>query len=102
MNALRAVLVAFVLVSSGVLAARAQAVDQPVYTLHVNGLACPFCAYGIEKQLSKVEGVVAIDIDIKAGAITLTLAAGSTLEESTAREAIEAAGFELREFERTR
>ena len=27
------------------------------YQLRVDGLACPFCAYGIEKKLKKTEGV---------------------------------------------
>ncbi len=36
----------------------------PAYKLRVDGLACPFCAYGIEKQLSKLEGVERIDVDI--------------------------------------
>ena len=31
--------------------------DSLVYSLQVNGLACPFCAYGVEKKLSSIEGV---------------------------------------------
>lgn len=31
-----------------------------VYQLHVDGLACPFCAYGIEKKLGEVKGVRAV------------------------------------------
>ena len=70
------------------------------YRLHVDGLACPFCAYGIEKQLSRIDGVETIDIDIGAGAITLGVADGKTLDEPAARRAVEAAGFSLRDFER--
>jgi len=27
------------------------------YIMRVDGLACPYCAYGIEKKLKKIEGV---------------------------------------------
>ena len=90
---------AVVVLALWVASASAQMATQ-TYRLHVDGLACPFCAYGIEKQLSRIDGVETIDIDIGAGAITLTATDGETLDESTARRAVEAAGFSLRDFER--
>ncbi len=92
---------AVVVLALWVASASAQMATQ-TYRLHVDGLACPFCAYGIEKQLSRIDGVETIDIDIGAGAITLTVSDGKTLDESTARRAVEAAGFSLRDFERIR
>ncbi len=70
------------------------------FKLGVDGLACPFCAYGIEKKLSSIEGVENIDIDIKEGVVIVTMADGATLDESAARKAVEDAGFDLRSFER--
>ena len=90
---------AVVVLALWVASASAQMATQ-TYRLHVDGLACPFCAYGIEKQLSRIDGVETIDIDIGAGSITLTATDGKTLDESTARRAVEAAGFSLRDFER--
>ena len=90
---------AVVVLAFWVASASAQMAAQ-TYRLHVDGLACPFCAYGIEKQLSRIDGVETIDIDIGVGAITLTATDGKTLDESTARRAVEAAGFSLRDFER--
>ena len=69
-----------------------------VYQLLVDGLACPFCAYGVEKQLSKIDGVEKIDTDISAGTVTITMAIGAELHEPVAREAVEAAAFTLRGF----
>ena len=89
---------AVVVLAFWVASASAQMATQ-TYRLHVDGLACPFCAYGIEKQLSRIDGVETIDIDIGAGAITLAVTDGKTLDESTARRAVEAAGFSLRDFE---
>ncbi len=72
----------------------------PVYKLRVDGLACPFCAYGIEKQLSKLDGVARIDVDIENGAVMVRLNEGATLDEATAKAAVKRAGFTLRAFER--
>jgi len=71
----------------------------PAYKLRVDGLACPFCAYGIEKRLSAIAGVRAIDVDIASGAVTVTMTEGTTLDEATARKAVRAAGFGLGGFE---
>lgn len=73
---------------------------KPVYTLYADGLACPFCAYGIEKQLFAIEGVAAVETDLKTGTVTITMRDGATLDEPVARTAVEAAGFTLRGFER--
>lgn len=70
------------------------------YKLYVDGLACPFCAYGVEKQLGKLAGVERIDIEIGAGTLTLTMTRDATLDEAVARRAVEAAGFDLEKFER--
>ena len=68
------------------------------YQLGVDGLACPFCAYGIEKQLSYIDGVENIEIDIKKGQVIMTMVEGAVLSEERAREAVTAAGFTLRSF----
>ncbi len=69
-----------------------------VYSLQVDGLACPFCAYGIEKKLSAIDGVEKIDVDIKEGQVIVTLADGASLSEDRARQAVKDAGFTLRAF----
>ena len=66
------------------------------YALGVDGLACPFCAYGIEKKLSAIEGVEDIETDIKSGEVVVTLAEGKMLSEEVARQAVKDAGFTLR------
>lgn len=72
----------------------------PSYRIEVDGLACPFCAYGIEKQLNKINGVEKVETDIKAGAVTVTMRAGRILEKSRAAQAVDKAGFTLGGFER--
>ena len=71
-----------------------------VYTVEVNGLACPFCVYGIEKQLSRIDGVESISTDIKSGTVIITVQAGVVLDEAEAKQAVEDAGFTMRGFKR--
>ncbi|PCJ60466.1 MAG: hypothetical protein COA65_03835 [Rhodospirillaceae bacterium] len=73
----------------------------PSYEIEVAGLACPFCAYGIEKQLDTIEGVEGVATDIRSGIVTVTMRDGSTLDEKTARRAVKAAGFTLSGFKPT-
>src|ERR671919_1505147 len=69
------------------------------YRLQVDGLACPFCAYGIEKKLTALEGVEKVETHIKDGAVIVTMEDGAALDEATAKRAVEAAGFTLNGFE---
>ena len=80
----------------------APAQDATAYTFQADGLACPFCAYSIEKQVKRIPGVETINIDIKKGTVTVTMAAGATLDEAVALKAVEAAGFSFRDFEHVR
>lgn len=70
------------------------------YKLGVDGLACPFCAFGVEKKLGAIKGVQQVAVDIAANTVTVTMAEGATLEEATARKAVKDAGFSLRSFEK--
>ncbi len=73
--------------------------DAHVYKLYVDGLACPFCAYGVEKKVGDLAGVEKVDIEIEEGLVAVTLAAGATLDEAAAKQAVDDAGFSLRKFE---
>ena len=77
----------------------ATAVLADVYKLYVDGLACPFCAYGVEKKVGGLDGVEKVEIEIEDGLVAVTLAEGATLDEATARRAVDEAGFTLRKFE---
>lgn len=83
----------------------ALAADSPVraaahrYKIVVDGLACPFCAYGIEKQLHRISGVRDVQTDIASETVSVTMAPGSTLGKDTAAQAVKEAGFTLHEFQ---
>lgn len=84
--------VGFLLLASGVLAA------PPAYQLRVDGLSCPFCAYGIEKKLGALPGVQSVETHIADGRVIVTMQEGATLAEAAARQAVKDAGFSLRQF----
>lgn len=65
------------------------------YKLIVEGLACPICAYRVERHLAALDGVESADVDFRTGTAIVRMAEGATLDETTIRRAIEATGFRL-------
>jgi len=72
---------------------------QNAYKIHVDGLSCPFCDFGIDKKLGEIKGVESIDIDLVEGAVIITMLPGKVLTETVARQAVEKAGFTPRDFQ---
>ena len=72
----------------------------PSYRIQVAGLACPFCAYGIEKKLNALVGVEHVETNIKDGVVVVTMKDGGSLDETTAKKAVKDAGFTLNGFQR--
>ena len=70
------------------------------YQLGVDGLACPFCAYGIEKQLHKLDGVQSVEVDVAKGRVVVTMQDDRQLQREEAEQAVKKAGFSLRSFDR--
>lgn len=59
----------------------------------VDGLACPFCAYGLEKKLGKVKGITKTSTDLKAGLVNLNLEKSATISQRALAKAVREAGF---------
>lgn len=51
------------------------------YEMRVDGLACPFCAYGIEKKLKAMKGSSKIDVDLDKGIVHVNMADATKLIE---------------------
>lgn len=62
-------------------------------TVQVQGLACPFCVAGIEKQVKKVEGVIGITTSLKRGELALSFKPGSVFDLTSINRAIVRGGF---------
>ena len=63
--------------------------------LRVNGLACPFCAFGIEKKLRDVEGVEEVEVLLDDGNVRVALTENNRVTVEALREAVSASGFQL-------
>lgn len=69
--------------------------------LVVTGLTCPFCAYGIEKRLRRLEGLDSLAIDFRTGRVILQVRDGSLASDDRLRQLVRQAGFSLRQITRT-
>jgi copper chaperone len=70
--------------------------DGTQYQMRVDGLACPYCAYGIEKNLKKIDGVEKIDVDLNNGLVTVNVSVGVTLTDAQMAKLFTDAGFTFR------
>jgi len=65
----------------------------------VDGMACPFCAYGVEKKIKKIEGVENFYVDINEGFITFSVPSDKKPTEEELKKLIKEAGFRIRNIE---
>ncbi len=63
--------------------------------LEVSGMACPFCAFGIEKKLRAVPGVSEVTIFLDDGRIQLAFLPENDAVPDDIEGAVEKAGFKL-------
>lgn len=66
--------------------------------VRVDGLSCPFCAYGLEKKFKKIEGANDIKIDVDKGLLTFTMDEDKTVTEEEIKKKVKQAGFTPKEI----
>ncbi len=66
------------------------------YRMRVDGLACPYCAYGIEKKLKAIDGVQKIDVNLDDGLVIVDVAEGTRLTGAQMKTLFQDAGFTFR------
>lgn len=62
-------------------------------TYTVTGMTCGHCAQAVTGELTALDGVVDVRVDVGAGAVTVTSAA--PLDEAQVRAAVDEAGYQL-------
>ncbi len=62
-------------------------------TVTVDGMSCPFCAFGVEKRLRKVRGVATVAVDMKNGTAYLVAKPKVSIHYQDVPKAIKEAGF---------
>ena len=69
-------------------------------TLKVDGMAYPFCAYGLEKRLRDLPALDETLIQVSDGLVQIRVKEGEQLTDEAIEDAVERAGFSLREIHR--
>ena len=67
--------------------------------LQIYGMSCPFCAYGLEKNLKSLKGAENFYVDIKSGIATLDVPASTKVSKNELKKIVSNAGFELKSVE---
>jgi copper chaperone len=62
-------------------------------TYTVSGMTCAHCAQAVTGELTALDGVADVQVDVASGAVTVTSA--EPLPEEQVRAAVDEAGYEL-------
>jgi len=67
--------------------------DVDVFTVQVDGLGCPFCAYGLEKKMLEMKGVKKFTIEMESGLTMFTYPAEKKLSLEEVKAQVDKAGY---------
>ncbi len=71
--------------------------SQKYVKIEVDGLACPFCAYGLEKKLrSDIKDINNLDINIEEGFVTFGFPKQNKPSKEKLKEIVSDAGFQAK------
>jgi len=59
------------------------------------GMSCPFCAYGVEQKLKRLEGVADLEVVLETGLATIRMEAGADVSNALLQKTVKEAGFEV-------
>jgi len=62
-------------------------------TVQVDGLGCPFCAYGLEKKMLEMDGVKKFRIEMESGLTSFTYPSEKMLTLEAVKEQVDKAGY---------
>jgi len=63
------------------------------FTVQVDGLGCPFCAYGLEKKFKELNGMKKASIDMETGIFTFDFPSPDSLTIEQVQKQVEKAGY---------
>jgi copper chaperone CopZ len=63
------------------------------HTYTVTGMTCAHCARSVTEEITAIDGVTDVAVDLPTGAVAVT--SDRPLEEAQVRAAVEEAGYEL-------
>ncbi|WP_411028864.1 heavy-metal-associated domain-containing protein [Spongiimicrobium sp. 3-5] len=63
------------------------------FLVQVDGLGCPFCAYGLEKKFKEFKGIKQVKIDIETGDFSFSYPSEKALSMEAVTKQVEKAGY---------
>lgn len=69
------------------------AAEHEVVHVSINGLSCPFCAYSVDKSVSKLAGVDSVNVNLAENSVDIVMLAEHTADLEAIKQAIVNAGF---------
>ncbi|AZQ44954.1 heavy-metal-associated domain-containing protein [Nonlabens ponticola] len=67
--------------------------ERDQFEVQVDGLGCPFCAYGLEKKFKEFKGIKDVKIDIETGDFSFSYPASKELTMQAVTEQVKKAGY---------
>lgn len=67
--------------------------DRDLMEVQVDGLGCPFCAYGLEKKFKEFKGIKNVKIDMETGIFTFSYPASKELTLKQIEDQVDNAGY---------
>lgn len=68
------------------------------FSVRVEGLGCPFCAYGLEKKFKDVKGIKDLKIEIKSGIMTFNAPSANNMPLAEVDTRVSKAGYTAKEM----
>lgn len=65
----------------------------PTTTVTVQGMTCDHCVQAVRSELSKVDGVTDVQVDLDSGEVAIS--SEGLLDDNAVRAAVDEAGYEL-------
>ena len=59
------------------------------------GMSCPFCVYGVQQKLQRLDGVAELEVVLETGIATLRLEEDADISNELLDDTVEDAGFEV-------
>lgn len=86
------IIIVFIIVLTGTASISAQqSLDK--FEVQVDGLGCPFCAYGLEKKFKEFKGIREVKIDIETGQFSFAYPTDKALGLKAVEDQVKKAGY---------
>ncbi len=80
---------------SGQERAQGQNDDPRQIEVTIHGMSCPFCVYGVQQKLKKLDGVTELEVALETGLATLRLGEDADISNELLQKTVKEAGFEV-------